>query len=65
MKKLCTAMASLCLIVSVSSCTTDELDETLNVKEIKTHEILNSESDSIYVDNGDIDKGKSGDDKKD
>lgn len=65
MKKLCIAMASLCLIVSVSSCTADELDETLNLNEIQTQETLLPESDLLSVDNGDIDKGKSGDDKKD
>lgn len=65
MKKLCTAMASLCLIVSVSSCTTDDLDETLNLNEIQTQEIVNSESQHSSIDNGDYDKGKSGDDKKD
>lgn len=65
MKKLCIAMAFLCLIASLSSCTTDDLDETLNLNEIQTQEILLSESDLLSVENGDIDKGKSGDDKKD
>ncbi|HTO15637.1 MAG TPA: hypothetical protein VLZ83_07690 [Edaphocola sp.] len=65
MKKLCTAMASLCLIVSVSSCTADDLDETLNLNEIQTQEIIIPESEPNSIDNGDYDKDKRGDDKKD
>ncbi|HXJ99681.1 MAG TPA: hypothetical protein VNJ50_12590 [Gelidibacter sp.] len=58
MKKLCTAMASLCLIVSVSSCTADDLDETLNLNEIQTQEIVIPESESFSLDNGDKDDNK-------
>lgn len=65
MKKLTIAMASLCLIVSASSCTADDLDENLILDEIHIQEIVNSESQSSSIDNGDKDKDKSGDDKKD
>ncbi|HTO16441.1 MAG TPA: hypothetical protein VNJ50_11240 [Gelidibacter sp.] len=65
MKKLCTAMVLLCLIVSVSSCTADDLDETVKLNEIPTQEILFPEFDLLSVDNGDVDKDKRGDDKND
>lgn len=58
MKKLCIAMAFLCLIVSVSSCTADDLDETLNLNEIQTQEIANPESEPFSLENGDNDDNK-------
>lgn len=58
-------MASLCLIVSVSSCTAVDLDENIILNEIHPQKIVNSETQSSSIDNGDKDKDKGGDDKKD
>ena len=65
MKKFSIAMASLYLIVSVSSCTAVDLDENIILDEIHPQKIVNSESQPSSIDNGDKDKDKSGDDKKD
>lgn len=58
MKKLTIAMASLCLIVSGSSCTADDLDENIILDEIHPQKIVNSESQPSSIDNGDKDDTK-------
>jgi hypothetical protein len=66
MKKLLFAMASLCLVVSVSSCSADDhFTEDLNSNEIQNKEIVNPQLPSSFFDNGDDDKDKDGDDDKD
>lgn len=57
MKKLLFAMASLCLVVSVSSCSADDhFTEDLNSNEIQNKEIVNPQLPSSSFDNGDDDK---------
>lgn len=52
MKKLLMTLALLCFVVSISSCSADDLNE-----EINTQEILNSNPSPI-LENGDNDKDK-------
>lgn len=60
MKKLFISVALLCLVVSVSSCSTDDLNENLNSTEIQSS---GAPGQSSPIDNGDRDKDKDGDDK--
>lgn len=61
MKKLLFAMASLCLVVSVSSCAADDhFAEDLNSKEIQNKKTLNPQSPSPSLENGDRDDDKDG-----
>ena len=65
MKKLLFAVASLCLVVSVSSCSADDhFTESLNPNEIQNKEILNPQLPSSSFDNGDDDNDKDGDNDK-
>lgn len=64
MKKLLFAMASLCLVVSVSSCSADDFTEELNSREIQNKEIVNPKLPSSLEngdDDDDDDKGTTGD----
>lgn len=66
MKKLLFAMASLCLVVSVSSCSTDDhFTEDLNSNEIQNKEIVNPQPPSSSIENGDRDDDKDKDGGKD
>jgi len=55
MKKLLMTLGLLCFVVSISSCSADDLNEEINTKEI-----LSSEPSPI-LENGDKDKDKGGD----
>ncbi len=66
MKKLLFAMASLCLVVSVSSCSADDhFTEDLNSNEIQNKEIVNPQPPSSSIENGDRDDDKDKDGGKD
>ena len=52
MKKLLMTLGLLCFVVSISSCSADDLDEGVN-----TMEVLNSDPSPI-LENGDRDTGK-------
>ena len=66
MKNLLFAMASLCLVVSVSSCSADDhFTEDLNSNEIQNKEIVNPQPPSSSIENGDRDDDKDKDGGKD
>jgi len=58
MKKLLMTLGLLCFVVSISSCSADDLDEGVN-----TMEVLNSQTSPV-LENGDKDKDKDFDDPK-
>lgn len=60
MKKLLYAMRCLCLIVSITSCSTDDFIEILNTKETQEEEIIDLPPAPLENgdNNGDETKGK-------
>lgn len=58
MKKLFISVALLCLVVSVSSCSADDLNENLNTNEFQSS---GAPDRSSPIENGDRDKDKDGD----